>query len=340
MTPAHQNLRQPATDQPQFRVIAVGCGRAFERLHLPAIQLTPACRLVAAVDPRPARRTWVRARCPNIPTFVDVNEVPLDGADGMLIAAPAATHADLTHAALQRGLAVLVEKPFTLSAATARQLAVNSAQRGQVVRVGYNRRFRTGYRRLRHHRPARAELRSIRSVISTSPARWDALSGPIASDARVGGVLDDLASHHLDLLAWIVGRPIRRVQAVAVSGGVFHLNLDFGELVADCEVSHGPKYRERLEFVTSEGRQTVDLSGPAAMFEASVQRLLGRPSPTVQSTVAQLASWIAAARGDRDETGADAAAGVRCVALVEACRRSLQAGGWIEPELQPMELPA
>jgi predicted dehydrogenase len=340
MTPAHQNRWQPATDQPHFRVIAVGCGRAFERLHLPAIQLTPACRLVAAVDPSPARRTWVRARCPNVPAFGDLNEVPPDGADGMLIAAPAATHADLTRSALQRGLAVLVEKPFTLSATTAWQLAHSSAKQAQVVRIGYNRRFRTGYRRLRGHRPAHAELRSIHSVISTSPARWDALSGPIASDARVGGVLDDLASHHLDLLAWIVGRPIRRVEAVAVSRGVFHLKLDFGEIVADCEVSHGPKYRERLEFVTSEGRQAVDLSGPPAIFDALVQRLRGRPSPTVQSTAAQLASWIAAARGNRDETGADAAAGARCVALVEACRRSLLAGGWIEPEPQPLELPA
>lgn len=340
MTPAHQNLRQHASDQPPFRVIAVGCGRAFERLHLPAIRLTPACQLIAAVDTDPGRRSWVGSTCPTVPVYSDLNEVPPDTADGVVIAAPAPAHAGLIHAALERGLAVLVEKPFTLNPGTARQLTMSAAEQGRVIRVGYNRRFRSGYRRLRDHRLAGGEIRSIHSVIRTNPALWDAVSGPLASDARAGGVLDDLASHHLDLIAWIVGGPIRRIKASALRSGVFHLRLDLGEIVAECEVSHGATYRERLELATTQGKRTVDLSGRSGMFDALVQRLLGRSSPTVQSAAAQLAAWIAAARGHPEAVGADGVAGARCVALVDACRRSLATGDWIDPESQLNGVPA
>lgn len=70
--------------------------------------------------------------------------------DGVLIATPHRTHADLVVRAAHAGKHVLVEKPLTLTLADAQRCVDAAADARIVLAVGHNRRRQTAIRRIRH----------------------------------------------------------------------------------------------------------------------------------------------------------------------------------------------
>jgi myo-inositol 2-dehydrogenase/D-chiro-inositol 1-dehydrogenase len=105
-------------------------------------QRVPHAELVAIADPAPgaAQRLATALRCPR--ALVDPAELIADPAvDAVVIAAPAAAHADLVVAAANAGKAVFCEKPMALTLADADR-AIDAAQSaGVVLQVGFNRRY-------------------------------------------------------------------------------------------------------------------------------------------------------------------------------------------------------
>ena len=69
--------------------------------------------------------------------------------NGVLIATPSRSHAGLVRAALDQGLHVFCEKPFTLDVADSRELASLSRARGLVSQVGYHNRFVGAFREVK-----------------------------------------------------------------------------------------------------------------------------------------------------------------------------------------------
>src|SRR5262245_41405452 len=129
-------------------VALVGCG-AFARLyHVPALTGNPRVRLVVICEPAPdagvrelASRTGAR-----------LTASPADAwaaAEAVVISTPHVLHAEHVRAALERDKHVLVDKPFVLRSAEARELAELAAARGLVAGVAFNRRFDPGCRRAR-----------------------------------------------------------------------------------------------------------------------------------------------------------------------------------------------
>jgi UDP-2-acetamido-3-amino-2,3-dideoxy-glucuronate N-acetyltransferase len=78
-------------------------------------------------------------------------EVALNRPDihGVVIATPAATHAELGLAALQAGKDVLVEKPMALDTASAKKLVDASRRAGSVLMVGHVLEYHPAFQRLR-----------------------------------------------------------------------------------------------------------------------------------------------------------------------------------------------
>jgi predicted dehydrogenase len=172
-------------------------------------------------------------------------------------------------------------------------------------------------------------------------------------------VLDDIASHQLDLIPWLLDARVSAVSAVsaghdpqAPAGTAVSLRLRLdGGLEARCRAGHAGSAIERLEVRLDRGallatRGTAMRTGPLPMVAArplaalrdrvasATGRLAGRPNVTVGSFRRQLAEWARALESGRSATAADGTAGARCVALVEACRESLARGGaWQEPPL-------
>src|SRR5437867_12772736 len=61
--------------------------------------------------------------------------------DGLIIATPTATHAEIALAAMERGLHVLIEKPLTMDVAQARAVRTKAAQKRLTAMVDHTQVF-------------------------------------------------------------------------------------------------------------------------------------------------------------------------------------------------------
>lgn len=327
----------------------------FERFHLPALQRTSDWSLVAAVDPSADRRRWVSRLAPGAALAAVLGDLGDEiGLDAVLISSPPDTHCAVAAEVLRRHAHVLVEKPMALRAAEAASLVQVAGAAGRRILVGFNRRFRPGYRRLRDRLrgvPA-AEIRDLRYTLRTTPQQWGALTDYLSLPERGGGLLDDVGSHQLDLLPWLVSRPVAAVRATLArtqdAAATATIDLRFADgLEARCEAVHGGGSVELLEVRVRGRKMLVSLGGlavaswaPEPLMRGSLaargllgsawRRVRGVPGYSHDTFARQFAAWAEALRGRPAPDVADGAAGARCVELVEACRRSAAVGGaWV-----------
>src|SRR5207248_10230516 len=92
------------------------------------------------------------------------------GVDAVLVAAPAATHAEIVIAAVDAGLHVFVEKPLCITLADSDRIIAARDRAGNVVEVGYMKRHDPAWQRMLAELPDSAgDLRYIR-VMCHDPA--------------------------------------------------------------------------------------------------------------------------------------------------------------------------
>jgi predicted dehydrogenase len=196
----------PAQDvDRELRVGLVGLGAASRVFHIPLIAATPGLRIAAVASSQPAEAArWL----PTATLYRDAQDLCADASlDLVVIATPPDTHADLATAALETGHHVVVEKPFTLDAAEARDLARLAQRQQRWVTVFQNRRYDSCFRTVRreidqgtigrvthfesHFDRYRPEVR----------IRWKEAAGP------AGGVWSDLGPHLVDQALLLFGKP-------------------------------------------------------------------------------------------------------------------------------------
>ena len=136
--------------------------------------------------------------------------------DCVLIATPTKTHFEIAQYALEAGLAVFLEKPFTLTLDEGRALVELAARKQVVNQVGYHNHFVGTFAEVR--RLVRAQvLGNLYNIVGE--AYGQVVTKPKTSTWRSkksegGGCLHDYASHVLDLMNWVVGVPRRVLGAV------------------------------------------------------------------------------------------------------------------------------
>ena len=80
----------------------------------------------------------------------DLEEMLTDpGVDGVLVATPHSTHADIAVRTVEAGKHVFVEKPLALTVADTKRVAEAASRAGVVVQVGHNRRRQPANRRIK-----------------------------------------------------------------------------------------------------------------------------------------------------------------------------------------------
>ena len=125
--------------QPVVKVGIVGYGYATATFHAPLVASVPGLALTAISSSSPPK---VRADWPD----VDVCESPQQlfarpDIDLVVIPTPNETHHPLAAQALAAGKHVVVDKPFTLDVAQARDLIQRASQAQRVLSVFHNRRW-------------------------------------------------------------------------------------------------------------------------------------------------------------------------------------------------------
>ncbi len=163
--------------------------------------------MLAAADPRPDRLKALARRYPSVRTFPDSAGILEDPRIELVaIATPVATHYDLAMAAVEAGKHVLIEKPMTDSLNKARRLRDAAARKGLRLMVDHTFLF-TGAVRAIKSLVDSGELGEIYYVDSTRINL-----GLFQHDVNV---MWDLAPHDLSIVNHILGKLPQEVSAVA-----------------------------------------------------------------------------------------------------------------------------
>lgn len=126
----------------------LGNGKSTNRYHLPYVVQNPDLR-VKYVQSRSGRSEWEPV--PGVTVTSDRGEVLADPeVELVVITTPLESHVELARDALEHGKHVLVEKPFTPTAAQARELFDLADDKGLVLQCYQNRRFDSDYLTAQH----------------------------------------------------------------------------------------------------------------------------------------------------------------------------------------------
>ena len=120
-----------------LKVVVSGLGRVAWRYHLPTIWQDKRFQLAAVSDPVAERRREAEETYPGLHTYADFQEM-LDAepsADMAVIASPTLFHREQTIAALERGVAVFLEKPMCESYEAALEVARAAERTGAKLLV-------------------------------------------------------------------------------------------------------------------------------------------------------------------------------------------------------------
>lgn len=198
---------------PQLRVGVVGCGRIAREVHLRILKSLPDVQAVALAEADANALREAHALAPHATTYSGADALLADAAlDAVVISLPNALHAPLAIAAFERGLHVYLEKPLGIRLDESRAV-VEAWQKAETIgAVGFNYRFDPLLREARNAIAdgAIGRLIGIRSSFCTPTQELPAWKSRRESG---GGVLLDLASHHLDLVRYLTGQEIIEVAA-------------------------------------------------------------------------------------------------------------------------------
>lgn len=336
----------------RVRLAVLGCGEVARDHHLPWLARIPDASVAVLADSDPGALAEARLLAPSALTVDDWHEaVAAPGIDAVLVCLPNQLHAAAAEAAAGHGRHVYVEKPLATTVLDADRVAAACDTAGVVGMMGFNYRFNALYAEARAMLGGnrvgavalcRTEFMLARSTIPS----WKRLS------STGGGVLLDLAPHHIDLIAWLLQDEVVDVLATVTSRAsendtaTLTLRLRSGA-VAQLAFAYGLIDAERLEVDGDRGRLVVDRrrhqrafieapgegrlrraarsAGDATRFRYVLEKRAapgGEPSHGIA-----LRRFVAAVlAGERPEPGLSA--GRDCAAVLDAAERSIRSERW------------
>jgi len=193
---------------PPWKTALVGCGRIGER-HAAILAADEASRLVAVVDSDPARVKAFERQYGGT-GYADLGEMlRAEAPDLVASCTPSGDHAEHVLAASRAGVPnILVEKPIALLLSDADEMIAACASSGSRLFVVKQNRYNLPIVKLKG---TLDEGRFGRLVLGAVRVRWcrrqsyydnAAWRGKWASD---GGVFSNQASHHVDMLLYMLG---------------------------------------------------------------------------------------------------------------------------------------
>lgn len=260
--------------------------------------------------------------------------------DGVLLATPHSTHADMAVQAATAGKHVFVEKPLALTVADARRASEAADEAGVTLQIGHNRRRQPANRRIRSM-IEKGELGTVLQLegVHTAAGGHKPTLPPWRRDPAEcpAGGMTALGVHTVDTFNYWVG-PARRVSAfstrvaglsaldeattvmVEYDGGVLgSIGTSYFTAPLVSVAAYGTEGAAWNE--EDGGRLFVQGRGDGARTETPVETI-----DTIVDEMAEFARCIS--EGGRPETGGPE--GVEIAAVLEAIARSASSGSAVD----------
>lgn len=197
---------------PALRIGIVGAGFGA-RVHLPALASLPGVMVTVLADSGSGRAAAGSPGARAVSGWAELVEA--DDVEAVVVAVPPAVQGQVVHAALAAGKPVLCEKPFGITATEALAMEEQRRIAGLVGAIGFQFRFEPHLASLRRE-IAQGRIGKVQSISLSwlTAGRADpGLPWSWQNDAaQGGGVVNAFASHAVDLLSWLSGLAIERVE--------------------------------------------------------------------------------------------------------------------------------
>jgi len=208
----------------------IGCGRATETRHLPALARLSNAEVVSLADINPsplhhlADRFGIKQRHLDYRRLLDDPSI-----NAVAVCVPAQSHVEVALAAMKAGKHVFIEKPLAIGLDDSERIIELAAKYPQLkVMVGLNMRWHRLIRKARAmiQGGALGNIESIRSVLTSYHASVPDWGSRRSSG---GGALFELAVHHVDLWRYLLGCEVEEVFAASRS---VHWDDEYAALTA------------------------------------------------------------------------------------------------------------
>jgi predicted dehydrogenase len=308
-----------------LRVAVIGVGH-LGRHHARILAGLAGARLVAVVDTAPERAA-AAAAASGARAAADYREV-LDEVDAVTVAVPTELHRDIALPFLERGMAVLVEKPMARSLAEADELLAAARATGAVLAVGHTERYN----------PAVAAILPL----VTSPRFIEVHRLGVFPERSLDiDVVFDLMIHDLDIILALVGSDVESIEAVGVpvltpKFDIANARLRFASgCIANVTASRISRERVRkIRFFQPDAYLSVDYAAQEVEGWRLVPRGGGRPAieggplPVERDEPLrrELADFVRAAR-TKEPPLVDGDAGRRALALATRVAEKMESAG-------------
>jgi 1,5-anhydro-D-fructose reductase (1,5-anhydro-D-mannitol-forming) len=250
--------------------VVIGIGDITTKRVIPAIQSETRSRLYGVVTRDKSKGAGVAEH-----VWDNLDDALADPqVDAVYVATPVALHAPQSIAALKAAKHVLCEKPVGMNYAEASEMVRVAQESGKILGVSYYRRTYPKVQRAREliaqgviGQPVLAEANQH----SASPAHGSFRSWLLDPKLAGGGPLFDVASHRIDLLNYLFGKPVRAVGMI--SNAVFQWPIeDNATALIEYESGvrgivdvrwHSDVVRDQFRIIGTGGEINLDpLSGP------------------------------------------------------------------------------
>lgn len=198
---------------PTLRAGLIGLGM-MGRHHARVLSSLDGVELIAVADPYGDPHGVAGGRV----VLAGVEDIVSAGVDYCVVAVPTVFHEDIGLALADAGVHALIEKPLALDVQSAQRLADAFESAGLVAAVGHIERYNPALQSAR----ARIEAGELGRVYQVATRR----QGPFPARIADVGVVKDLATHDIDLTAWVTQQRYTRISAnIAFRSGRDHEDL-------------------------------------------------------------------------------------------------------------------
>lgn len=238
------------TRRVRFGLLGLGM---MGRHHARVLHTLEGVELVAVAD-RDGDRHRVAA---GLPVLETLSELIRFGIDACVVAVPTDDHAPAGLVLADAGIPTLIEKPLAQDVQGGYELVRAFERAGVPACVGHVERYNPALRSLRTRLEA-GELGTIYQIVTRR-------QGPFPDRVKDVGVVKDLATHDIDLTAWVAGSPFASIAArTACRAGRSHEDLvaAVGTLADTTVTSH------LVNWLTPTKERRVVVTGERGCFQA------------------------------------------------------------------------
>jgi myo-inositol 2-dehydrogenase/D-chiro-inositol 1-dehydrogenase len=332
-----------------MRIGWIGCGRHAEEMLLPQLTRLP-ITLTAICDANAERLALIGDRYGVSARYTDAEALLAhEGLDAIGMAVGPGVHASIGAQAMERGLAVFMEKPPAATAAEAQRLAEVAARTGRPCVVGFMKRYSTANRMAFNllSAPAFGPRAGLLGEYMTAP-------GYFVGNPDYTGFLLHHCVHAMDLVPWLMGEAVTDVTArrFEMAPGKLLLHVGFGfasgalaTVVLGTHQSRGTPMEwwqvmgdhQRVEvrnvhevrYYRAPGFKAND---PAATLDPTQDALVWEPNLTAAANEdhkgyhALLNAFLRRVKGEPSDAP-EITDGVRAMHVLEAMVQSMETGG-------------